>query len=96
VKGLEEEIPGSASPSFQFYAHIDFMSTSIAIIRTGQCVEIAADNAVVDELGNRISLQCKIRQVGDFVYVASKFTLDSANQYDLAQIVANVSRACIA
>jgi hypothetical protein len=37
-------------------------------------------------------LQCKIRQVGDFFYVANKFTLDSSNQYDLAQIVANVSR----
>jgi hypothetical protein len=67
------------------------MSTSIAIIRTGQCVVIAADSAVVDELGNRIGLQCKIRQIGNFVYVANKFTLDSASNYNLSEIVANVS-----
>lgn len=54
------------------------MSTSIAIIRTEQCVVMAADSAVVDELGNRIGLQCKIRPIGKFVYVANKFTLDSA------------------
>jgi hypothetical protein len=66
------------------------MSTSIAIIRTEQCVVIAADSAAVDEAGNPAAPECKIRQIGKFVYVPNKLTEDSASQYNLHHIVENV------
>jgi hypothetical protein len=62
-------------------------ATSVALIVTPKLVAIAADSRSMDANGRIQSDVCKIRRVGDIVYVPNRFVGDGTTGYSLDKTV---------
>ncbi|MGA8408132.1 MAG: hypothetical protein WB680_13215 [Candidatus Acidiferrales bacterium] len=63
------------------------MTASLTIIRAKEFVVIAADSCASDALDRQTGKQCKIVQVGEYVYTANKFVHAPDSGYDLEHII---------